>query len=363
MARALTTIFVLVALFAASGYYLYNHSRGTTGAYSIARPFRATIVNKIVANGAIVPRQEVNVKPQISGVVERLLVERGEVVRAGELLAVVRPLPDPSDISAAETELSNARLRRAFAGRELRRNARLHARGVLSDTGYDALRLDMQLAKQGVAAALRNLEIVQTGTSLELGRSASEVRATVAGMVMDRPVEVGAFVIETNEFNAGTNVMTLADMSDLIFKGQVDEPDAGRLRVGMPLSIKVGAFPDETFKGRLEFIAPKATTGEGGKAESATSITTFEIGASFTREPGRFVRAGYSATAEAVVDRCEDVLAIKEAYLRFKARNPFVIVQTRADTFEKRAVDIGLSNGIVVEIVSGLAKTDRIRVD
>jgi HlyD family secretion protein len=206
------------------------------------QPFRATIRQAIVANGTIVPRKEVFVKPQISGIVQKILVER-DVVRAGDLVAVIRPLPNPSDINAADGELHNARVNHLHAKQELDRIEGLVKRNAASQSEYEKLRAELHLAEQRLTTAQRHLEIVQTGASAALGRSASEVRATIGGMVLERPVEIGTFVIETNTFNEGTTIIAIADMFDLVFRGKVDEPDTGSLRVGMSMSVTMGVFP------------------------------------------------------------------------------------------------------------------------
>jgi HlyD family secretion protein len=339
----------------ASAYFLYINSVRPAQSYQTVRPLRATIRLTIVANGTLVPRKEVNVKPQMSGVIEKILVERGDIVRVGDLLAMIRPLPNPSDVNAAESELRNARIARAHAKQEFDRSNELFKRNLIPRADNDKLKTDLQLAEERVTAAQRRLEIVQTGASADLGRSASEVRATIAGMVLERPVEIGAFVIETNTFNDGTTIVSIADMSDLIFKGKVDEPDAGNLRVGMPASVAAGALDGERFQGKLDFIAPKSTDKDG--------LTTFEIRVTLKAGGDRMVRAGYSATAEFVVAQRDQVLTLPERYVRFRKGRAYVAVETAPGKSEEQVVTLGLSDGINTEITSGLSENDRVRAD
>ncbi len=339
----------------ASAFFLYLRSSVTAENYQIATPLRATIMKKVVANGMIIPRQEVKIKPQISGVIEHIAVKRGDTVKKHDLIATIEPYPDPMEISVAETQLRDARVRFDHAKRQFLRNNKLFQKETITRHDYDQAHLDFRLAEQHLASAERNVEIVKTGASRELGRSASDIRATINGVVLERPIEVGTFVIESNTFNEGTTIVTLADMTDLIFKGQVDEPDAGTLVIDMPTDITVGAFPEKILKGHIEFIAPKATTSKDGRI-------TFEIRAGLHLDPKLFVRAGYSATADIVTDRRENVLAIPEQYLTFIDDQPTIYVENSSHAFETRTIQVGLSDGLMVEIKDGLSEHDHIRV-
>ncbi|MDR4495833.1 MAG: efflux RND transporter periplasmic adaptor subunit [Nitrospirales bacterium] len=345
-----------VAVFSASAFFLYLRSSVIAEDYQLVSPVRATIVQKVTANGMIIPRQEVKIKPQISGVIEHILVKRGDRVQKHDLLATIEPYPNPMDISVAETQLRDARVRYNHATRQYLRYKKLYEKETVTRHDYDQVHLDFKLAEQNLSSAKRNVEIVKTGASRELGRSASEVRATIGGMVLERPIEIGTFVIESNTFNEGTTIVTLADMTDLIFKGQVDEPDAGKLAIDMPVGITVGAFPEKVLNGIIEFIAPKAVTSKEGRI-------TFEIRAGLKLDPNLFVRAGYSATADIVVDRREQVLAIPEQYLNFIEDQPTLFVEIAPQKFEARPIEVGISDGLKVEITKGLTEHDRIRVD
>ncbi|GJL55327.1 MAG: RND transporter MFP subunit [Nitrospirales bacterium] len=354
MMRMLLLVVSILVFSAVSGYFLYTRSVSTADEYQMAMPFRADIERSIVANGTITPRQQVVIKPHISGVIKEVYVLPGDAVKQNDLLALIQPYPDPIDVSAAQSKLREAQIRLKHQQRELTRTKQLYKKRYLPRVEYEEAHMEWQLAKQNFAAAQRNVEIVRSGASTELDQSASEIRATVSGLVLERTVEVGAFVIESNEFNVGTSIVTIADMSDLIFKGQVDEPDAGRLERGMPTTLIVGAFPDTTFTGVIEFLSPKALVKDGR--------TTFEVRSSVTLKADRFVRAGYSAVAHIIVDRREQVLAISERNLLFKAGRPFVPVEIHPEQFEDRVLTLGLSDGLVVEVQDGLREDERFRI-
>ncbi len=352
--RGLLLVVSILVFSAVSGYFLYTRSASTSDDYQTAVPFFADIERTIVANGTITPRQEVVIKPHISGVIKELYVTPGDAVQQNDLLALIQPYPDPIDVSEAESKLRDAQIRFKHQQHRFTRVQQLYKKEYITRVEFDDSYLELQLAKQNLGAAQRNVEIVRSGASTELEQSASEIRATVSGLVLERTVEVGAFVIESNEFNVGTSIVTIANMADLIFKGQVDEPDAGLLDVGMPVALTVGAFPETAFTGAIEFLSPKALVKDGR--------TTFEVRSSVSLKADRFVRAGYSAVARIVVDRREQVLAISERNLLFKDGQPFVPVETHPERFEERVLTLGLSDGLVVEVQDGLHQDERFRV-
>jgi HlyD family secretion protein len=256
-----------------SGYALYLKSMRPSQTYQTTHPFRTTIRHTIIANGTSVPRKEVSVKPQISGIIQKILVERGDVVKASDLIAVIHPLPNPSDVNTAEGELHNARIGHLHAKQEFERVEAFVKRNAASQNEYEKLRTELHLAEQRLTTARRHLEIVHTGASAALGRSASEVRATISGMVLERLIEIGTFVIKTNTFNEGIAIVVIADTSDLTFRGKVNEPGAGSLRVGMPMSVTLGAFPKgSSSSGRSRLGSPMASPPRSSLA-STRAIT------------------------------------------------------------------------------------------
>jgi HlyD family secretion protein len=346
---------LVVTLAGALGYLLYSQSARPAPVPQTTQLRRTTITRTIIANGTIVPRREVIVKPQISGIIRKIMVDRGDIVKAGDLIAVISPLPPPVDVNTAEVELHNAHIGHQHAREEFERVETLFKRQLVARADYDKLGTELRLAEQRLHAARRHLEIVRTGASAALGRSASEVRATIGGTVLERPVEIGAFVIETNTFNEGTTIVAIADLSNLVFRGKVDEPDAGSIEPGMTTTVRVGAFPGELFEGTIEFIAPKAEERDG--------VTRFEIRAGLGRKPALLLRAGYSATADIVVARREQVLALTEHAVHFQSGRPYVMVETAPGVFTRRGITLGLSDGITTEILSGLDEHEQVRID
>ncbi len=346
---------VLVLFFISmSGYFLYTRSVGTAAEYQTSSPFRTDIEKTIIANGSITPRKQIIIKPQISGVINAVSVKPGDAVKKDDLLVLIQPYPEPIIVSEAESKLRDARIRVEYQDREYTRSKQLFYQRFIPRVEFERSQMELKLAEQNLATAQRNVEIVQSGASTELARSASEVRATVSGLVLERPVELGTFVIESNTFNEGTTIVTIADMTDLMFKGQVDEPDAGLLSTNRPTTMTVGAFPGTMFTGKIEFIAPKATVKDGR--------ITFEVRSSLDLREDFFVRAGYSAVATIVIERREQVLAIAERYLQFENSQPFVSVEVAPNVFENRPLTLGLSNGLAVEVTDGIEEGDQFRI-
>ncbi len=333
------------------GTRLLNSATVTTVPLGAVAPTRATFEDKATAVGRIVPRNEVRVKPQVNGIVEELLVRPGDWVKQGDRLAKLRLLASPVDINVAQSELTKSKMELERAELEVGRRQRLHDQRFVSDSELQDQRLRQQLAKEKFEAAKRDLELRLKGATKLVPQSTNEVRATIHGMVLERPVEVGDFVIKSNDLNEGTTIVSLADMKQLLFKGDVEEVVAGRLRIGMPLVATIGALPGQEFEAELEYIAPKAKKTEQGR-------NTFEIHAAIKSKQDVFVRAGYSAIAEIMFSRHENVLSVPESHLVFHDNQPFVKIQTGAGHIEQRAITTGLSDGLRIEVVQGLQEAD-----
>jgi HlyD family secretion protein len=356
MKRAVVPILVVAVVlggFAWTLKFLYDKSQAAPVVYETRTPEVRDIVKKTVATGALVPRKEVEIKPPVPGVIEKLHVEPGNYVEAGALLAKIRIIPDVVRVNEAESAVREAQLRFDNARRELQRNRALFAKQVISETSLGEFELAFELRKQELAAARSNLQLVREGTSGKRGQVSNEVRSTVEGMVLDVPVKEGSQVIDSNSFNPGTTVASIANMNDMIFEGQVDESEVGKLREGMRLVITIGALEGVTLKGTLEYISPKGVTTEG--------IIQFQIRASLDPQKDIFIRAGYSANADIVLDRRDQVLAIDEALLQFDDGEPYVEVEVGPQQFERRDVEVGLSDGLVVEVLSGIDKDVQIK--
>jgi HlyD family secretion protein len=343
-----------LAVLAWTGVVLFEKSRTQPVVYATAAPVRTDIVRKTVATGSIVPRKEVAIKPLVSGIIDQLHVEEGQSLKVGDLVARVRVVPDMGRLSDAASRLNRARIVLADAEREFGRQQELFSEGTSARTDLDRAEVALEQAQEELAGAENELDIVRTGSSERVRSAATTlIRSTISGMVLDVPVEVGNSVIQANNFNEGTTVASVADMGDMIFAGKVDESEVGKIRPGMELLLTVGALPEERIRATLEHIAPKGVEEEGA--------IQFEIRAAVDPRQDLFLRANYSANADIVLDKREDVLAIDEGLLQFEGEQAYVEVQTAPQQFERRDVETGLSDGIQIEIVSGISETDEIK--
>ncbi len=357
MKRIVTVLIGIVLLsgFAGTIYYLYSKSEEQPVTFATESPHVATIVKKTVATGAVIPRKEVEIKPQVSGIVSEVLVEPGDIVKDGDLIARIRIIPNMVTLNEAENRVNQARISLENAEIDLERNRRLLEEGVVARFDLQRIELAHDTAREELETAINNLELIKKGTRARASGETTNtlVRATISGMVLEVPLEEGDFVIESNTFNDGTTIASIADMDELIFEGKVDESEVGKLRTGMDLLLTIGAIENERFEATLEHIAPKGIEENGA--------IQFEIRAALRLEDNLFVRANYSANADIVLDRRDEVLAINEALLQFDGDRPYVEVETSPQVFERRDVETGLSDGINIEIVSGLAETDVIK--
>jgi len=304
-------------------------------------------------------------------VVEEVFIEAGEYVKAGDLIAKIRVIPNVSSLTSAkntiatnQTALQTAQINLQTQQTNYDRQKALFEKGVISANDFETIKNTYLQAKQSVEqakinlnSARQNYDIIKTGTTAGLGNIAqTQVRATVSGMVLDVPIKVGNQVIEANNFNEGTTIASLADISKMIFEGKLDESEVGKIKEGLPLEITVGAIENKTFDAVLDYIAPKGVEENGA--------IQFEIKGSLKKMDSTFIRAGLSANASIILDKAENVLAIKEALVQYddKTKKPFVEIEKGNQDFEKRNVDLGISDGIYVEIKSGITKEDNIKV-
>ena len=336
------------------GYYFYKKSHTDPVVYQTEKPFVTNIVKKTVATGSIVPRREIQIKPQVSGIIEELYVEAGQVVKAGQVIAKIKIVPNVVNVNNAQTTLQTARINHAEAQKELARQQQLFDQKVIAELEYNRFRVDARLKKEALEAAENNLQIAMRGASRRTGAASTSVYSTVEGMLLDVPVKAGGSVIERNNFNEGTTIATVADMKSLIFEGKIDESEVGKIREGMDLDLTIGAIEGRTFKAKLEYIAPKGLLEEGA--------IKFQVKAKVLLDAKDFIRAGYSANADIVLDKKDSVLAIKESLLQFGKDSTFVEVETAPQKFEKRLVKTGISDGINIEVISGISKGDKVKV-
>ncbi|MDJ0751438.1 MAG: efflux RND transporter periplasmic adaptor subunit [Woeseiaceae bacterium] len=347
------TLLLFVAAFLGTVLFLYNKSQEPPEIFETDEPFVTDIVRKTVATGSIVPRREVALKSQVPGVVDELYFEEGSGVGSGDLVAKIRLIPDMVRLNDAEAALEAARIDFEDAERELKRREELFADNLISDFDFNRFKIEFRRVEQRLEAAENNLELIREGSARRSGNVSNLVTSTVDGMVLDIPVEEGTFIIESNMFNEGTTIATVADMGEMIFEGRVDEAEVGRIAVGMDLILSVGAIEGDTFNAELEFISPKGEQDQGA--------VKFDIRAAIELKESTFLRAGYSATADIVLDKRDQVLAIREGNLIFENDRTYVDVMVAEQEFERREVRTGLSDGINIEILEGLREGEQIK--
>lgn len=346
---------LLLAVFAGTLYFLYIKSQAKPVVFKTTTPFVTTIINKAVATGSIVPRKEIEIKPQVSGVIEKIYVEPGDTVKKGAFIAKLEIIPDMINLNNAESRLNQAKINLSDARQEYDRRKKLRTKGIISEAEFLKYEIALTKSREELAAAESNLQLVREGTTRQSKDTAHTlIKSTINGMILDIPVEEGDSVIETNTFNAGTTIAVVADMTEMIFKGRVDESEVGRMQEGMDLILSIGAIEKDTFHAKLEHIAPKGVEEKG--------TIQFEIKAAIKLKKSQFLRAGYSANADIVFERRDDVLAVKESVLQFEGDKVFVEIENGPQQFEKKYIEVGLSDGINIEIVSGLSKSDKIKI-
>jgi HlyD family secretion protein len=350
----LTTLAGFIALlFIGTAVFLFSKSTLDPVAYNTTKPTVTDIVRKTVATGKIMPRKEVAIKSQVSGVVETIFVQPGQPVKKDELIARIQIIPDMQRLNTAESQLETARINLKNAERELERARKLVKDKLISENELNNFELNFALQKEAVSSAVENVALIREGASSRSDRISNLVKATAGGTLLDVPVKEGAFVIETNTFNEGTTIASIADMSDMIFEGKVDESEVGKIREGMELLLDIGAVESEPFTAELEYISPKGVDDQG--------TIKFEIRAAIKLSEQNYLRAGYSANADIVLDKRANVLAINEKNLIFENGKTFVEVETGNRKFERREVQTGLSDGINIEIINGLNVDETIK--
>jgi HlyD family secretion protein len=341
-------------LFAAA-YFIKTNSKSAIE-YETQTAIITSIENKTVVTGKVIPEDEVEIKPQIQGIIETLFVEEGDQVNTGDLLAKIKVVPNEQSLNTAEGRLANSKIVLKNAEIDFKRNKDLFDKGIISKQDFDNIQLRYNQSKQDVSNAISDLQIIRLGSKGGAASANTNIRATVPGTVLEIPVEEGFQVIASNSFNAGTTIATIADLNKMIFEGKVDEAEVGKLIVGMPLEVNLGAIEDQSLEAKLKFIAPKGNEEQGA--------VQFIIEADLFINDSIFVRAGYSANASLILERKENVMAISESLLQFDRETeiPYVEVQVADQKFERRDIEIGLSDGVNVEVLSGLSQEDLIKV-
>ena len=316
----------------------------------------ATIEDKIVATGKVLPEDEVNDVPQIAGIIQELYVEEGDEVSTGDLIAKIKVVPNEQTLNSAEGRVKSAQIVMNNSKIEFERNKLLYEKEIISEQDFNSATLRYNQDMQNLSNAKSDLQIIKLGSSGGSTITNTNVRATVSGTILEIPVEEGDQVIQANTFNAGTIIATIADLNKMIFEGQVDEGEVGKLSVNMPLIVTLGAIEGKEYDAKLRLIAPKGT-------EVAGAIQ-FKIEGEVYLDDEYVVRAGYSANASIVAEKKVDVLAISEALLQYdnKTKKPYVEIETSSQKFERKDVKLGISDGVNAELLSGVSKTDKIKV-
>ena len=342
------------ALFAAA-YFIKTNDKSAI-IYETKTIINTSIEKKTVITGKVIPEDEVEIKPQIQGIIDALFVEEGDKVKTGDLLAKIKVVPNEQNLNAAEGRVANSKIVLKNAQIEFKRNKNLFDKGIISKQDFDNVQLRYNQSKLDVSNAVSDLQIIRLGSKGGAASANTNIRATVPGTVLEIPVEEGFQVIASNSFNAGTTIATIADLNKMIFEGKVDEAEVGKLIVGMPLEVNLGAIEDQSLEAKLKFIAPKGNEEQGA--------VQFKIEADLFLNDSIFIRAGYSANASLIIDRKENVMAVEESLLQFdrETEKPYVEIQIGDQNFERRDIEIGLSDGVNVEVISGLTKEDQIKV-
>ncbi len=357
MKRVFTAFLILLFVGGVAGtfWFLWKRSQKVPTVFATETATIGDIVKKTVATGSLVPRQEVEIKPRVSGVIDALFVEPGKLVKQGDQIAKIQIIPDAAGLNRAQSEVRGAQIASENAARELARNQELFKQGLIPEAELARYQTESALRRQELSAAGSNLQIVKEGQTRGGGKTSNViVVSTVDGMIIDVPVKVGYSVIESNNFNAGSTIATVANMDDMIFQGHLDESEVGKVKEGMALKIKVGAIETEQFEGKLEYVAPKGTEIDGA--------IQFEIKAALVRKAGVFIRAGYSANADVVLDERKGVLMVREAVITERDGKSYVEVEGAPQKFIEREIQVGLSDGINLEVTGGITAADKLKV-
>ena len=341
---------LIAGILFASAFFIKSNSKSSI-VYDTQTLITTTIEEKIVATGKVLPEDEVNIVPQIAGIIQEIYVEEGDEIFAGDLIARIKVVPNEQTLNSAEGRVKNAQIVMKNSKIEFERNKALYKKEIISEQEYNSSELRYNQDMQNLSNAKSDLQIIKLGSSGKSSITNTNIRATVSGTILEIPVEEGDQVIQANTFNA-----TIADLNKMIFEGQVDEGEVGKLNVGMPLVVTLGAIENKEYEAKLRLISPKGT-------EVAGAIQ-FKIEGEVYLDDEYVVRAGYSANASIVTDKKSDITAISEALLQYdsKTKKPYVEVETSSQKFVRRDVELGISDGVNAELLSGVKKSDKIKV-
>ena len=353
----ITLLVVVAAIFIGTFIFLYQKSKPKTTVYETITPEIADLEKTTVATGKVEPRDEVLIKPQISGIISEVYKEAGQTIKQGEVIAKVKVIPELGQLNSAESRVRVAEISTAQAETDHERIKKLYNDKLISREDYEKSEVEIKKAREELQTAKDALEIIKEGiTKNSASFSSTLIRSTIDGLILDVPIKVGNSVIMSNTFNDGTTIATVANMNDLIFKGKIDETEVGRIHEGMPVKLTIGALQNLTFDAELEYISPKGVEENGANQ--------FEIKAAVHAPDSVQIRSGYSANAEIVLQRAQKVLAVPEGIIEFSGDSTFVWVMTDSipeQKFERRQIKTGMSDGIKLEIKEGLTGKEKVR--
>ncbi len=348
-------IILLIGTFIWTLYFLYAKSEKPPVEYKTEKAQKNTIIRKTVATGSVIPRREVFIKPQVSGIIDELYIEAGKMIRKGDVIAKVRIIPNMINLNEAESRVNRAKISLDQAQVDFDRYSSLFKDKIISPSEFQQYEIRMRQAREEMQTAQDNLDLIKEGVAKSSGKATNTlIRSTITGMVLDVPVKEGFSVIEANTFNEGTTVASVADMGEMIFEGKVDESEVGKISKGMDLILTVGAIENYKFSAKLEYIAPKGVSENGA--------IQFQIRAAVALDTSHFLRAGYSANADIILERRDSVLSVPESVLQFSDDTTYVEIKESETEFKKQVIKTGVSDGINIEILNGLSENQEIKV-
>tara|TARA_B110000444_G_scaffold67972_1_gene63949 strand:- start:27817 stop:28959 length:1143 start_codon:yes stop_codon:yes gene_type:complete len=353
--KYLTITFIICGVLFAAAYFIKTNSKSII-IYKTESPFISSIEEKTVVTGKVIPEDEIEIKPQISGIIQDLYVEEGDEVKQGDLLAKVKVVPNEGSLNSAKGRVASLKIISDNAKIEYNRTKNLFEKDIISKQDFQNASLSYNRSNQDLANAKSDLQVIRLGSAGGSSTANTNIRATVAGTVLEIPVKEGDQVVESNTFNAGTTIATIADLNKMIFEGKIDESEVEKLKVGMALIVNLGAIQNKDFDAKLKFIAPKGNEEQGA--------VKFKIEGDVYLDNSVSVRAGYSANATLVLARKDSVMVMAEALLQFDktTEKTYVEVEKEDQTFERVDLEVGISDGINVEVISGLSMDDKIKV-
>ena len=339
----------------ASAYFIKTNNK-SKNTYKTELPERRNIIKKTVATGKVIPEDEIEIKPQISGIVDKLYVEEGDLIKNGDLIAKIKVVPNEQELNSSKGRLERAKINLENAQIEFNRNKSLYNDNVITKREFETVELNYNQSKQEVSNAYADLQIIKLGSVGGSSIANTNIRSTIDGTVLEIPVKLGQQVTESNNFNPGTTIAIIADLKKMIFEGKVDESEVGKLKNGMPLDINLGAVQNQKFNANLRFIAPKGNEESGAvkfKIEGVVYLDSLDV-----------VRAGYSANASMILEKKDSVLSISESVVQYdrKTGQSYVEIEISEQKFERKDILTGISDGINVEVLNGISEIDKIKI-